>query len=761
MATNYEILMSLSRKQMSSFIRSLVTKDASKYIDWASWLNSEDPEPSYIGKPAFTRDGEGERACYLLEETDDNGKIVRTIYTLLDKGEVRKETLPVYLVRTADEETYQPAPLPEISEEAIDEAVIAQEEIVEELLSEAEAENTIPEMTIDEIISEPEPGEASKKIEDMIAQEVQEPQTAMDEDADISDKITAALIESEEGIVDEHIDLEATTELPVFSQEVLNEINGEQPEEEPAAVQNELNLAGIDRALSEEDDALMETAELSILTEETASQEKEGLSDDLIDELLLLEAAQFMDDDYFVSEKTAEKQLPEEETAGEDLDTVAEAEEETAEDIQEETAEEIAEPEESEEELTPEEQEVSEEETEPEEVTEEIQEEETEESVEESAAEEAETEAGLTEEDLLSEPEEETEEPAEEEPLNEEVPEEKEEAEQPQEEPEETPEEELTFDTEEEETAEEADQMIVDEIELPEEILAEIGAAEAVLSGEAEETETLEEPAEEPVVEAAETAVEEPQEFIHLSDEEEEELPDIILDLDQPKKEEKEEPEWSLDDLFDEDLMKQLDDAVNAADQAESEMTASLRFDELQQKEEPVKEKAADGEEDDDVYFFSKGRIELLKEQLFDEDEPPAGKDDLLFKETTAIEFVADKDGNEIRSGKDDISVNELPQSKAADLEESQKIASFFDSVNQKEAAEQPQEEKAAEAEPEKEPEEDEVEFVFEDPRSAELQRFLEDVKHRSMLFDPDDPEDLELPTIAFSAMADEKENYF
>ena len=66
MATNYEILMSLTRKQMNAFINSLVNKEVSRYIDWGAWLGSEDPQPPYIGEAAFLKENDGETACYLL-----------------------------------------------------------------------------------------------------------------------------------------------------------------------------------------------------------------------------------------------------------------------------------------------------------------------------------------------------------------------------------------------------------------------------------------------------------------------------------------------------------------------------------------------------------------------------------------------------------------------------------------------------------------------------------------------------------------------
>ena len=52
--------------------------------------------------------------------------------------------------------------------------------------------------------------------------------------------------------------------------------------------------------------------------------------------------------------------------------------------------------------------------------------------------------------------------------------------------------------------------------------------------------------------------------------------------------------------------------------------------------------------------------------------------------------------------------------------------------------------------------EEEEADF-----RSDGLKRFLDDIKRESMLYDPDDPEDQELPTIAFSPMDESKEKMF
>ena len=93
---------------------------------------------------------------------------------------------------------------------------------------------------------------------------------------------------------------------------------------------------------------------------------------------------------------------------------------------------------------------------------------------------------------------------------------------------------------------------------------------------------------------------------------------------------------------------------------------------------------------------------------------------------------------------------------------------SFFErlkALSEESEAETSEEEKPA-AEETEEAEEEEPEEINPGEetiglRSVELKRFLSDIKKESMLFDPDDPEDQELPTIAFSSMVSDKDKMF
>lgn len=140
MATNYEILMSLTRKQMNAFINSLVNKEVSRYIDWGAWLGSEDPQPPYIGEAAFLKENDGETACYLLEEKEENGLRTRTVFIPSDKGTIINKTVEAHFVRKQSEPIYPAPPLPELSEEEVNAVADESDFVLESLLSEAQEE---------------------------------------------------------------------------------------------------------------------------------------------------------------------------------------------------------------------------------------------------------------------------------------------------------------------------------------------------------------------------------------------------------------------------------------------------------------------------------------------------------------------------------------------------------------------------------------------------------------------------------------------
>ena len=48
MATNLERLQNCSARQLEAFIRSIVSKRASEYINWGAWLSSDDPDVVFL-----------------------------------------------------------------------------------------------------------------------------------------------------------------------------------------------------------------------------------------------------------------------------------------------------------------------------------------------------------------------------------------------------------------------------------------------------------------------------------------------------------------------------------------------------------------------------------------------------------------------------------------------------------------------------------------------------------------------------------------
>ena len=189
--------------------------------------------------------------------------------------------------------------------------------------------------------------------------------------------------------------------------------------------------------------------------------------------------------------------------------------------------------------------------------------------------------------------------------------------------------------------------------------------------------------------------------------------------------------------------------------------------------------------------YYSRGRIELLKESLFDdEEEPPLNTGDLVFQETTAIEIdpnknklpeAADLDEGiafaEVQIPEEMIETAEKAESTSSlELEEDEDADAFFERVSRlaesgkddDETSELDLEEikrqssllakdgSSGKEDEDKSPEEAERDF-----RSDTLAQLLIDKKKLSMLYDPNDPEDQELPTIAFSALNSEEEQMF
>ena len=593
MATNYEILMNLSQKQMAAFIRSLVNKDVSRYIDWASWLNSEDPDPSYIGEEAFVRRGDIEIPCRFLEEGDENGDRTRTVFFLLDKGGISRESYPAHLVRKASESIYPSAPLIALSEEELREAAEENDSITEEILAEAEAE----EQALDDLINESISLEADDELllNPEPAEEIPEPEPAYTGTQD-----------AEEEFAEE----EAEAEEPAVEYE-------EQPEEEPV--------------FDEEDD-----------------------------------------------------EIP-------DLDF--------------EEDEDIADPE------------------------------------------------------IFTE--------------------EKEEVQEPEPEPEET----FTFDEEEEEIPDFS--LEEEEKEQAAERAVPVMSLDQLLFGDNDDDDEV--PPEDEAVLPVKT--EEPQT-------EPEEIEEETVTEPEPEPEEK----LSVLDDDEDEIWKDLESQIQAADRAEEEATNSLRFDDLwsvsprdmKTEEQPAAEEPQEPEEesifeDDDNdegnEFFSRGRIEMLKEELFDDDEePPLHTGDLVFRETTAIEVprsMVKKKEPEAEPVFDaepaDFTVPKAEESKGPkhaepdfELGPEDDADTFFDRLMKLSEEDGEEEEDTQDGilaatsefrnlkydEPEDMDELEEDEF-----RSAGFKRFLSDIKRESMLYDPDDPEDQELPTIAFSAMSEDDKN--
>ena len=125
MSSNYIRLLNCNKSEMELFIRSIVTKEASAYVDWHAWMSSEDPEVTYIGQAAHYKDEDGAgHPCRILKETEEDGKIIRHIFIVEAKGKVTRMSLPKERVIAPGEEDTRT----EISDSEIDDILAAIEE---------------------------------------------------------------------------------------------------------------------------------------------------------------------------------------------------------------------------------------------------------------------------------------------------------------------------------------------------------------------------------------------------------------------------------------------------------------------------------------------------------------------------------------------------------------------------------------------------------------------------------------------------------
>lgn len=739
MATNYEILMSCSRKQMAAFINSLVNKEVSRYIDWNSWLRSEDPEPVYFGTDAFFKEDGGETACRLLEETEEDGRAMRSVYMILDKGGIRKETVPAWLVRKADEESYPASPLPEISEEEILQTATESDSILEELLAEAE-------IAAAAVTAESVPAEEPAVIEEAPVETEPLPEEPQAEELPAEEEESQA-------------EPEFPAEEP-FSQDVIfEEDEDELPEIVTGAIEIIPDAEAVKEPQEEAEPAAEEISEPA--AEEIPAENPEPAAELNLDELL------------FDSEEETPAEEPaktEPQPASEPQAEAAEAAEEIKEPAAEETPAEIPEPAEEPAEDLPE-------------VTAGTQEEAEEipELPEKTAADEMEFTAELDLDELL-------------------------------------------FGDGEEINAENEAAYLEATRELS---LEDVSAAEVKVTEAAEETVTEDTEADDlqfdidedaPVMaETEKHAVAEVQEdkdvsldellfgdekadedspAVKLNEPGEDEFSDISLDsllfedveaaaekaeaaqaeaemnlpleamLEENGSEPAEEP---ADVEVDDEIWKAFEDAIGEADKAEEEVVKNIRSsaEEAEEKSEP--EETGETDEDEGNEFFSKGRIEMLKESLFDdEDQPPVGTGDLVFRETTAIEFPRNPSDGDFPQEHEPAVQAPAPKhmakkpEAAAEKKEKAEPESFYSRLKKmNEESEAKADDKGDTFsrifdEPNPFEEEEEADF-----RSDGLKRFLDDIKRESMLYDPDDPEDQELPTIAFSPMDESKEKMF
>jgi len=261
MATNYEILMSLSKKQMAAFIHSLVNKEVSRYIDWNAWLLSENPEPPYRGEAAFLKEDGQETECFLLEENEENGVRTRTVFIPGEKGNVILKQMEAHFVRKASEAIYPAAPLPELDEEELKAAADESDLVLESLLNETEQEAE----ALDQLINE--------SIDLGLEEKTETPQpeeTAAEETAQPEEVTPAAEPEPEEPQLPEtEAETDPEIEIPQVKFDEIETI--EQTDDEIKA----------EKAVIEEDDEIPDIALSEIIAEASPLEEEPGLPENL------------------------------------------------------------------------------------------------------------------------------------------------------------------------------------------------------------------------------------------------------------------------------------------------------------------------------------------------------------------------------------------------------------------------------------------------------------------------------------------------
>lgn len=163
MSSNYIRLLNCNKNEMEMFIRSIVTKEASAYVDWHAWMSSDNPEVTYIGQAAHYKDEEGNSLpCRVLKETEEDGKVIRHIFVVGAKGKVERMALPKEKVVIRGEEDTRT----EISEAEIDDILAAMNAAVEQEEAEARAKEE----------------EEAFAVADAIADEIREDEEPTDDD---------------------------------------------------------------------------------------------------------------------------------------------------------------------------------------------------------------------------------------------------------------------------------------------------------------------------------------------------------------------------------------------------------------------------------------------------------------------------------------------------------------------------------------------------------------------------------------------------
>ena len=244
MSTNYEKLVRCSQKQIDIFIQSLVTKEASRYVDWSAWLSSEDPEAPMKGEPAFLFENDEEKQCWLLDEYVENERTYRRAYLIEDSGNVREEAFPVHMVRKATEDYYpdeeEPEEIPEFTMEDI-------------FPEETPAEEPEPEETpAEEPEAEPEPAEEPQPEEEPVTEEAPQPEEEPETEPEAEPETEPEPVEEEPVTEEEPEEVPAEPE-PEETEEEL-----ELPEPEPEVKAPEIEKTRIyvpgERLWSDDDD---------------------------------------------------------------------------------------------------------------------------------------------------------------------------------------------------------------------------------------------------------------------------------------------------------------------------------------------------------------------------------------------------------------------------------------------------------------------------------------------------------------------------